>query len=317
MVQNDIQLSGDKDSSLPIGIFDSGIGGLTVARELIRRLPNESIMYFGDTGRCPYGPRPLDEVKYFARQISAWLVLHRVKLIVIACNSATAAGLETVQREFDVPVIGVIEPGARAAVWATQARRVGVIGTLATIESGAYTRAIRSLDAGITVFSAATPRFVEIAENGLKLGHNPIEDITAEASAIYIRPAFQEIARDYLDPLKRCDIDTLVLGCTHYPLLKPLIQSIIGYDMRIISSAEEVAHDVADALTRRGQLAVGTYSPKYRFATTAEDPSEFVRLGSIILNRKIDDVTQVSTNELEECLRECSRLYEYNNTIAA
>ncbi|MDR2492088.1 MAG: glutamate racemase [Coriobacteriales bacterium] len=291
-------------ASLPIGVFDSGVGGLTVARAIASRLPNESIIYFGDTLRCPYGPRPLDEVRLFARQISCWLARQDVKLIVIACNSATAAGLETVQREFDVPVVGVIGPGARAAVQATTSRRIGVIGTVATVESGAYTRAIRSLDAGMTVFSAATPRFVEIVEQGLRLDRNLFEDIMAQASAIYIRPAFSEIARDYLNPLKRCMIDTLVLGCTHYPLLASLIQSVVGPSVRIISSAEETARDVAEVLGRRGQLAQDGHTAHYRFATTTTDPEEFVSLGSAIFLHPLEDLTLVSLEDLSAPLSE-------------
>jgi len=289
-------------NDLPIGVFDSGIGGLTVAREIADHLPHESIYYFGDTKRCPYGPRSLQEVQRFALQISHWLANQKVKLIVIACNSATAAGLEEVQRVLDIPVIGVIEPGARAAAQVTTARRIGVIGTVATINSGAYTRAIRALDAGITVFSAATPLFVEIVEQGLRLDRSPVEDIMAQAASIFIRPKFQEIARDYLDPLKRCKIDTLVLGCTHYPLLAPLIGSILGPEVQIISSAEETARDVIEILTRRQQLAPETNTPRYRFATTAQDPTEFINLGSMIVRQPIETeaLTLVTVKELEE-----------------
>ncbi|MCL2756482.1 MAG: glutamate racemase [Coriobacteriia bacterium] len=288
-------------SSLPIGVFDSGVGGFTVAREIADRLTHESIFYFGDTLRCPYGPRSPEEIQTFALQISKWLCRQGVKLIVIACNSATATGLEAVQRLLDVPVIGVIEPGARAAVQVTTARRVGVIGTIATIESGAYTRAIRSLDAGITVFSSATPRFVEMVEQGLRLDRNPVEDIMAQAAEIFIRPTFSEIARDYLNPLKRCKIDTLVLGCTHYPLLTPLIQSVLGSEIKIISSAEETARDVADILARRRQLAPATSRPLHRFATTAKNPAEFVSLGSAIFRHQIheDVLSLVPLQELE------------------
>jgi len=292
----------ERNALLPIGVFDSGVGGFTVAREIASHLPHESIYYFGDTARCPYGPRSLEEVKVFALQISQWLLRQGVKLIVIACNSATAAGLEAVQRLLDIPVIGVIEPGARAAARITTARRVGVIGTIATIESGAYTRAIRSLDAGITVFSAATPRFVEIVEQGLRLDRNPVEDIMAQAASIYIRPAFSEIARDYLNPLRRCKIDTLVLGCTHYPLLTPLVRSVMGPDAQIISSAEETARDVAEILTRRGQRVPETNIPQYRFATTARNPAEFVTLGSAIFRHQIHevDLRVVTLEELVE-----------------
>ena len=294
---------------LPIGIFDSGVGGFTVARKIADRLPHESILYFGDTLRCPYGPRSLEEVKAFALQISHWLVKQKVKLIVVACNSATAAGLEAIQRAMDVPVIGVIEPGARAAVRVTTARRIGVIGTIATIESGAYTRAIRSLDAGITVFSAATPRFVEIVEQGLRLDRNPFETLAAQTSSIYIRPAFQEIARDYLDPIKRCKIDTLVLGCTHYPLLTSLVRSVLGPDISIISSAEETARDVAEFLSRRRQLASETNMPRYRFATTALEPDDFMVLGSAIFHHAINDdnLTVVMLEELEDAFVRSAR----------
>ncbi|MCL1846916.1 MAG: glutamate racemase [Coriobacteriia bacterium] len=290
----------DKDVvARPIGIFDSGVGGLTVARELAQRLPDESLLYFGDTLRCPYGPRPLEEIRGFALQISGWLADQGVKLVVIACNSATAAGLEVVQQELTVPVIGVVEPGARAAVQATFARRVGVIGTVATIESDVYARAIRSLDSGITTFSSATPRFVELVEQGLRLDNNPVEDITAQASSLYIRPAFLEIARDYLEPLKRCRIDTLVLGCTHYPLLHPLIAQVMGPDIRIISSAEETARDVAETLERRGQLAEEGAEKQHRFATTATDVQEFAELGAMVFGEPLGTVQAVSLEELE------------------
>jgi len=285
-------------ADLPIGVFDSGIGGLTVARELARCLPKESIIYLGDSLRCPYGPRPLDEVERFALQISAWLVAQKVKLIVIACNSATAAGLEAVQRSVQVPVIGVIEPGARAAVQATANGKVGVIGTVATIESGAYTSAIRSLDTDITVFSAATPRFVEIVEQGMRLDNSPLEDFMAQTAAIYIRPAFAEIARDYLNPLKRCSIDSLVLGCTHYPLLTPLISSVMGPGITIISSAEQTVLEVANALEQQGHLAPDGHEPLYRFFTTAPDTDDFIRLGSAIFGKPLMSVTTVSLDEL-------------------
>ena len=307
----------------PIGIFDSGVGGMTVALEIMRQLPNESLVYFGDTLRCPYGPRALSEISEFAVQISIWLARQNVKLIVIACNTATAAALDLIRQISPVPVIGVIEPGARAAVAATVNRNVGVIGTTATIESGAYSTTIRQIDPKITVFSTPTPRFVEIVEAGLRLDRNPLEDFIAPVSSIYIRPAFQEIARDYLDSLRRSGIDTLVLGCTHYPLIAPLISSCIGPDVRIISSAEETAHDVARELSRLGQLARGDFeaapadaesgladsrqpSPavvaaRHRFVTTGSDLDDFRTISSAILGLPIASVEQVSLAELESC----------------
>ena len=203
----------------PIGVFDSGYGGLTVARALQKRLPEESILYFGDSARCPYGPRDQAEVDGFVQQICTWLVGRDVKMIVIACNTATAAGLAHAQENFSVPVVGVVEPGARAAAHTTLNRRVGVIATKGTVDSNAYSDAIRHIDAGITVFSTATPRFVEIAEMGLKLSDGPIEDYMADTTKVYIRPEFEDIARQYLEPLRRCDIYTLFLGCTHYRLV--------------------------------------------------------------------------------------------------
>jgi glutamate racemase len=226
-----------------IGIFDSGLGGLTVAREITRQLPDEPLVYLGDTARCPYGPRDLEEVRRFVLEIGAWLESADVKLIVIACNTATAAGLALAQSVFSVPVIGVVEPGARAAVTATRNRRVGVIGTVGTVESGAYSRAVRALDTGVTVFSAATPRFVDIVEEGLRRDVGPVEDLLAFSSDVFIRPSFYELARDYLDPLRRNDVDTLVLGCTHFPLLSAAISQVMGPRVSIISSAEETARE--------------------------------------------------------------------------
>lgn len=277
----------------PIGVFDSGFGGLTVAREIAKELPRESIVFLGDSARCPYGPRSLDEVDGFVQQIGAWLVERGVKLVVIACNTATAAGLSHAQQTFPVPVVGVVEPGARAAAHATKNRRVGVIATKATVESDAYTKAIRHLDAGITVFSTATPRFVEIAEQGLRMAEGPIEDFTSLVSTVYIRPAFLEIAREYLEPLRRCDIDTLVLGCTHFPLLKALIGGVVGRDVTLISSAKEAAHDVAEILARRGALAASDHEPRHEFYTTGEDVEEFRSFGSRVFRADIDRVGRV------------------------
>lgn len=274
----------------PIGVFDSGFGGLTVAREIMKALPNESIIYFGDTLHCPYGPRPFGEVQGYVDSICSWLVDRGVKMIVIACNTATAAGLAFAQQKFPIPVIGVVEPGARAAVRATRNRRVGVIATKGTVESGVYTQAIRNLDAGITVFSTATPRFVEIAELGIQMAKGPIENYTSLASQVYIRPEFQEIAQDYLDPLRRCDIDTLVLGCTHFPLLKSLIGGVMGRDVVLISSASEVARDCVDMLSRQGSLASPNNTPYYQFFTSSDDIAAFQKFGTRVLRFPLDDV---------------------------
>ena len=277
-------------SCAPIGVFDSGFGGLTVAREIAKALPQESLIYVGDSARCPYGPRDLSEVDGFVQQIGAWLVAQSVKMIVIACNTATAAGLAHAQRTFPVPIIGVVEPGARAAVHATRNRRVGVIATKGTIDSGAYAKAIRHIDAGITVFSTATPRFVEIAERGIRMAEGPVEDYTSLASKVYIRPAFQEIAKEYLEPLRRCEIDTLVLGCTHYPLLKALIGAVVGRDVTLISSAKEAARDVREILDRKRALAPEGTVPVRRFYTTGNDIDEFRSFGGRVFRQPLESV---------------------------
>ena len=284
--------------TLPIGIFDSGLGGLTVARAVMDALPHEDIVYFGDTARCPYGPRPLDEVRRFVLEIGAWLSAHPVKLIVIACNTGTAAGLAIAQQAFGIPVIGVVEPGARAAVHASVNRQIGVIATTGTVESGAYSRAVRALDAGVTVFSVATPRFVDVVEAGLRMGPGALEDWLAESSDVFIRPSFYEIARDYLSPLKRNAIDTLVLGCTHFPLLSTAISQVMGPRVTLISSADETAREVAETLERRGQLVEGPPGA-HTFVTTG-DPAEFVRLGSRVLRRRIESADYISLDVLRD-----------------
>lgn len=282
----------------PIGVFDSGYGGLTVVRELQKRLPDEALLYLGDSARCPYGPRDQREVEGFVQQICTWMMGQDVKMIVIACNTATAAGLAHAQRVFPVPVVGVVEPGARAAAHTTHNRRVGVIATKGTVDSNAYADAIRHIDAGITVFSTATPRFVEIAEMGLKLADGPIEDYMADTTKVYIRPEFEDIARQYLEPLRRCDIDTLVLGCTHYPLLKALIGGVVGRAVTLVSSAEETARDVEHILRRRQSLATPGRQPDHAFFTTGDDVEEFRRFGTRVLARPLAEVRHVVLPDL-------------------
>jgi glutamate racemase len=281
----------------PIGIFDSGLGGLTVLRAVADLMPHESIAYFGDTARCPYGPRPLTEVRDFVVQVGAFLAARDVKLLVIACNTGTAAALPLAQRIFDVPVIGVVEPGAHAAVQATVNRKVGVIATTGTVESGAYSRAVRAIDAGVTVFSVATPRFVDIVEQGLRMGPGQLEEWIASVNDVFVRPAFYEMARDFLDPLKRVGIDTLVLGCTHFPLLSPAIGQYMGPGVRLISSAEATAREVADTLAARGQTAAPEAAGRYTFHTTG-DPDEFALLGSRVLRMPIERAEPVALGAL-------------------
>lgn len=288
---------------LPIGIFDSGLGGLTVVREIMNALPDEGIVYFGDTLRCPYGPRQPREVRTFVLEIGQWLMSQHVKMIVIACNTASAAALDLAEAAFPVPVIGVIEPGAVAAVKATKNQRVGVIGTAGTIASGAYSRAVRALDERVTVFSAATPRFVEVVEQGLRLGSDALEDWLSGMGSVFIRPSFYEMARDYLSPLKQAGIDTLILGCTHFPLLATPIQQVMGMNVRLVSSAEETAREVARVLDRLDARAPHESKRIERFATSG-DAEEFRCLGARVLRRPVGPAEHVSVPELESALNE-------------
>lgn len=253
----------------PIGIFDSGVGGLTVARAIIDQLPNEQILYVGDTARGPYGPRPLAEVRKFALEIMDGLVDRGVKMIVIACNTASAAVLRDARERYSVPVVEVIQPAARRAARTTRNGRIGVIGTQATVTSGVYEDALAAIP-DVTVMSQACPSFVSFVEAGITTG-----------------PEVINAAHSYLDPLITADIDTLVLGCTHYPLLTGVIQYVVGEDVTLVSSAEETAKDVYRTLTSndilRGQ---STSQAQHRFLATG-DPAPFAELGRRILGAAV------------------------------
>src|SRR5919106_5525885 len=221
----------------PIGVFDSGVGGLTVLAEIRDRLPYENTVYFGDTARVPYGVRDPAEVREFAFEIITYLTDLDVKLVVVACNSASAVALEAAQGEFEVPVVGVIEPGARAAAVDTINRRVGVLATQVTVESGAYRRAVHNLDAGIEVHEQPCPEFVPLIEKGVVDG-----------------PELENVARGYLDPLMSRHVDAVILGCTHYPLISATINRILGPEVRLISSAGQTALEFGRVLSRRDRL---------------------------------------------------------------
>ena len=257
----------------PIGVFDSGVGGLTVLAEIRDRLPYEHTVYFGDTARVPYGVRDLSEVREFAFEIIHHLIGLNVKLIVVACNTATAAALEAAQAEFDVPMVGVVAPGARAAVLETLNRRVGVLATQSTVRSGAYRRAVRSLDAGISVYEQAAPEFVPLIERGIVDG-----------------PELTQVARGYLAPLQERGVDAVILGCTHYPLISAPINRILGPEVRLISSAGQTALEVGRILSRRGFLR----RPKHpedegrSSYVCSADPEEFAALGSRFLEEEIE-----------------------------
>jgi glutamate racemase len=253
----------------PIGIFDSGIGGLTVARAIYERLPRESTIYFGDTARVPYGPKSPDTVKRYSLEILHWLLGQGVKAVVVACNTSTAHALDALQAESPVPVIGVIEPGAKAAASATGRGPIGVIGTAGTIASNAYARAIRRVKPDAAVEQRACPLFVPLVEEGW-----------------FEHPAAELIATEYLDPLKRCGVDVMVLGCTHYPLLKPLLQRIMGRGIRLIDSGEETAAAVATALQATGLDAPAEGKPYHRFVVS-DDEARFRQVGSRFIGERL------------------------------
>lgn len=264
-------MSGPAARSAPIGVFDSGLGGLTVAHAIMRQLPGESLVYFGDTARVPYGPKSPDTVRRYSHEIAAYLLEQGVKAIVVACNTATAHALPMLREELNVPVIGVVEPGARAAVRASRSGRIGVIATAGTIRSEAYVRAIELEAPAVQVTARACPLFVPLVEEGWT-DHD----------------ATRAIAREYLAPFMHGEVDTLVLGCTHYPLLKPLIADVVGPAVRLIDSAEETALDTRRMLAEHGLAAEGG-AGTYRFVAS-DDPAQFLTLGQRFFGDTIERV---------------------------
>lgn len=248
-----------------IGIFDSGIGGLTVLKELAAKLPDEDLIYLGDTARVPYGIRSAETVTRYSFENTRFLLSQEIKLLVVACNTASAISLEAVKREFPLPIIGVLDPGARAAVAATKTRKVGVIGTEATIGSGAYEKAIKRLAPEVEVHSLACPLFVPLVEEGWI--NNDVTSLVAEK---------------YLAPLKGRVIDTLVLGCTHYPLLKEIISRVIGSGITLIDSATETAKEVADVLEKLKWKGDGHGAGTRRYYVT-DTPTRFEKIGKLFL----------------------------------
>jgi glutamate racemase len=268
--------------SRPVGVFDSGVGGLTVLHECLVTMPHEDFVYLGDHARLPYGPRPLDEVRRFAREIGAYLEGQDVKLIVVACNTATSAALPQIQQELTVPVVGVLEPEAHAAVQATRNRRVGLLATQGTVDAGRYAELVQARDAGVSFHPVACPRLVPLIE-----GDDPYSDETEQA------------VREYAAPLKEAGVDTVILGCTHYPLLRPTFQRVFGRDVTLVFSAEETAREVAETLARKGIENDTTREGDYRFLTTG-DPDAFREMGRRFLQLPIGDVEHVTVAALEE-----------------
>lgn len=265
----------------PIGVFDSGVGGLTVARAIIDQLPHESVLYVGDTAHSPYGPKPIAEVRQFALEVMDDLVAQGVKTLVIACNTASAAMLRDARERYaGIPVVEVIQPAVRSAVRQTRNKRVGVIGTVGTVKSQAYEDAFAAASE-LDIFTAACPRFVEFVESGVTSG--------AELFAV---------AEEYLAPLKKAEIDTLVLGCTHYPLLAGAIQYVMGESVTLVSSAEETAFDVYRTLVRHGLERTAPGRPTYTFEATGDSKDEFLRLASRFLGPEVTTVDLVETGAI-------------------
>ena len=264
----------------PIGIFDSGVGGLTVLDAIARAYPLESLVYFGDTGRYPYGVRSKQVIVEYSRQIAGFLEQQQCKLIVIACNTASSLALAEVSMQASVDVIGVIEPGASAAVRATKTKRIGVIGTEATVNSGAYTKAIHAVDSTVDVVARACPLFVALAEEGYAG-----------------KDATRLVAEEYLAPFRGDKIDTLVLGCTHYPLLKDDIAEVLGPGVTLVDSASAVAHAVAARLRERNHHRESAHAAQTRYFVS-DTPARFQRVGKRFLGRDVEPVEVVNLETL-------------------
>jgi glutamate racemase len=265
----------------PVGVFDSGMGGLTVLHECLVTMPHEDFVYLGDGARLPYGPRPLGEVSRFAHEIAGYLEGQGVKLILVACNSATAAALPGLQESLTAPVVGVITPEALAAVQTTRNRRIGLLATKATVASGRYESLVRTLDAGVRMTSVACPLLVPLIESDDPYGPETVEAV-----------------RDYARPLKDDGVDTVILGCTHYPLIRQIFQRVFGRDVTLVFSAEETAREVAETLARKGIENVADREGVYRFMTTG-DTEVFRVTGARFLQLPIDAVERVELADLE------------------
>jgi len=259
-----------------IGVFDSGVGGLTVFKELIKQLPREDVVYFGDTARVPYGTKSRETIIRFSLENILFLLQKDVKIIVVACNTSSSLALPTLRRHFKKPIIGVISPGAKEAVYATRNNRIGVIATSATINSAAYAQEIKKLKPSAEIFSQACPLFVPLAEEGW----------VKEKVAV-------EIAEKYLASLKKVKVDTLILGCTHYPLLKPVIKKVMGEGVRLIDSAQQVAQEVKQVLADEGLLSSDRkHQAEYTFFVS-DEPGNFQRLAKRFLGFSLNKVKRV------------------------
>lgn len=263
----------------PIGVFDSGFGGLTVARALIDLLPTEALVYVGDTGRYPYGSKPLDDVRSYAHEITRWLIEeHDVKMVIVACNTATAAALNDLQATHDRPIVGVINHGVNSLLKVSRTRNVGVIGTVGTVGSGAYQTEVAAADPNVRLVCAACPGFVEFVERG-ELGSDQV----------------RVLAQRLLSPIVDAKVDALLLGCTHYPFLARTIGEVVGRDVVLVSSADETAFGVRSMLIDSGTLREG--EPVAPVFLSSGDVEEFQRIGAMLLGPELDNVGQWTSPE--------------------
>lgn len=263
-------------ANFPIGIFDSGLGGLTVVKQVIQFLPNERIVYFGDTARVPYGTKSPDTIIRYSREIVKVLQQHQVKVIIAACNTASALALDIIAKEIKTPIIGVIAPGARKAVLCTKTKKIGIIATSSTVKSAAYTKQIHAIDTHIQVIAQACPLFVPLVEEGW-----------------FDHEVTYKIATEYLASIKKAKVDSLILGCTHYPLLKNVLHSVMGPKVNLIDSAEEVASQARELLIKKNMLRM-TLSPASHTFLVSDEPETFKRLAKRFLGGGVKEVIKVN-----------------------
>lgn len=260
----------------PIGVIDSGVGGLTVARELMRQLPKENLIYVGDTLRCPYGPRPEEEIVEYSWDMVNFLLEKNIKMLVIACNTATAYTLEELKQKLDIPVVGVIEPGARAAIKTTKTNHIGVLGTEGTIRSHAYRKALKNINSELEIEGLACPAFAPMVEKGVVSG-----------------PLARQVIEEALVDLKDWkEMDTLILGCTHYPIIKPVIEEVVGDAVEVISSGDETAREVSAILGFKRKLYEGDRPVSHKFYATG-DTKLFMKIANMWLKQPVTEVDRI------------------------
>lgn len=265
------------EASRPIGVFDSGVGGLTVVKELNRLLPDERIIYFGDTGRVPYGNKSRETIIHYSLQVAYFLMKKKIKMLVVACNTASSVSLPTLKRHFHIPIIGVIEPGAKTAIETTGNNKIGVIGTLGTVRSNSYKKALKKIKRNVNIFQDPCPLFVHLAEDGWN--KNKIAQLVSD---------------EYLEPLKKKNVDTLILGCTHYPLLKDVIQNSMGKNITLIDSGKETAKEVKRILEKRDLLNKRKLTEKNHSVFYVSDfPHKFREVSQRFLTKELKHVHKV------------------------